>query len=482
MNNKKQLIGFHRIYEAIKTAILALLVVTLVILVSVYVSGTRVFENAVADKEDPGANYDKLWSVIGGTEPEGLDSALLLPEFIGYKQAISESATGCMGNYAAATEMYSLVKPCIIELFGNGSVCRRLPENTGSKIFAAAQQSDEFVYIRYHEPVLYQLIYAYAAEALTVSEGDLASSAQGNIGAYISDLIIVPDNNFAAHRFIAYAYDDFGTYYEFRPGEDVVSSDFYISKLADSTENTVLFEFVSVNGSDIAMPFAMKQLECDVIAGEAVTLEEGETRNELLRFLGYNPDKLDVFEDEEEGTYVYIDSHSRLKLGNGILSFLASDEIASAGETLRGISINDMLGYSNEGTTTLFDKLTAVDNLIGRLYEIAPMLMGGEGMLCLGDVYTDGSLLVIEYILTYNNIRVGAEPYLRAVLTDDTVCELEIGMRAISASEDTTLAVLPDYVLRGLIASGRITDDSRVDSVKLCYLDDSARWVIELKQ
>ena len=480
MNEKIQTLKYYKVREAIKTALLSLLVVSLIVLVVVYISGTRVFENAIAEKNGQVKSFDKLWSVLGGTEPEGLDAELLVPEFIGYKQLAQDAPRGCVGRRDGAVELYTLIKPCILELFGSASMCRELPDNVGSKMFAAAQNSDEYIYLSYHTPVLYQLIYAYAAGTLTVSADDTAALTEGEQGAYIKEIIIIPDNNQAAHRFLAYAYDPVNGYFEFRPGEHIVASDFYISKLSDSDGNTCEFSFSSAPTEGPAKPMISDQLSFDLISVSPLAVPEGEDLDTLLRLFGYNPDKLDVFADEAEGSSVYIDSHSRLKIGGDSISFATSDAYATTGGTKRGLGIDDLLGYSSDGAPTLFDKLTAVDNFIGRLEECIGRSMGGEGMLCLGDIYSEESLLVIEYILTYDNIAVGSEPYLRAVLTDETVCEIEIDLLGVSVQDGEENSPPPDFVLRGLRAMGKIKETDMLDRIYLSYEDGKASWRVEL--
>ncbi|MBQ8552500.1 MAG: hypothetical protein IJ428_06780 [Clostridia bacterium] len=462
--------------EIFKTVLMALLVVSLILLVVIYISGMRVYENMVM-KKSLGESFDKLWSVQSGTEPEGLDGAYLMPEFVGYKQSTFLSPRGCVGDSDSVSELYDLIKPCILELFGSDAVCRELPVDYGADTFFAARENEEFIYLRYHQPVLYQLIYAYAADTLTVSEADVASGSEGNIGAYVSELIIIPDKDFAAHRFVAYASDGDGRYYEFRPAQHIVTSSFYISKLADGGGNINTYEFEFADDGHAVLIDG--EIECSVISSQAAVVEEESTLNGLLRLFGYNPDKLDGYSDE--GADVYIDSHSQLRIGEGSILFSTSDASETSGGTLRGLGIDTLLGYTGDGTPSLFDKLTAVDNLIGKLDAVSADFAGGGATACLGDVYSDGALLVVEYFLTYNNIRIGSEPYLRAVLTDNTVCELELRPITVSSTEESTLTPQPDYILRKLTELGRLSADTHIASVSLNYTGSEAEWTVELE-
>ncbi len=474
--NKTAKRRFLGAFEIFKTILLVLLVILLIVLVVVYISGMKVYENTVMKKKQ-NDSFDKLWSVQSGIQPEGINSDHLLPEFVGYKQSTFMSARGCVGDADSVTELYELVKPCILELFGSEAVCRALSADNGVDAFERAKKSDEFIYIRYHVPVLYQLIYAFAADTLTVSESDVAVGGDGNIGAYVSELIIVPDKDFAAHRFVAYASDGAGRYFEFRPAQHIVTSGFYISKLADGAQNIEAYGFDFIDGTNIAAPDA--EIECSVISKSTSDYPEQTDRNALLRLFKYNPDKLDWYTDGEVD--VYIDSHSQLRIGNGIISFSTSDSLEDSGGTMRGIEIETLLGYTVDGAPSLFDKLSAVDNLVGRLGDISPSLVGGTAVPCLGDVYTDKSLLTVEYFLTYNNIRIGTEPYLRAVITENTISEIELLPVYITGSKETVLVPKPMYVVRKLDELEMLPLGLGVKAVSLNYTGSNAEWTVSAK-
>ena len=464
--------------ETVKTVILTGLILSLVVLVVVYVGGMRAYDEATG-KNDLGENFDRLWSVVSDFEPMGLDSSRLLPEIIGYKQSSSPTPLAALANADGISELYELTKPCLLELFGNNSVCTELSLAEGKHRLAAAKASEEFVYLRYHAPILYQLIYAYAADTLTVSESDVATGEKGSIGAYISELVIVPDENFAAHRFVAYATDANGRYFEFRPGEHVVASDFYISKLATTASSIGTFPFYFSRDARFAYgePVVDGEVEYTTVSYSAIDIENEPLREALLDLFEYNTEKLDGYSDSTG--YVYVDTHSQLRIERDEIIFQTTDATASS-SSLRGISIDSLLGYVSSETSGLFDKLTAVDSLIRKLGEISPELVGGEAALCLGDVYSDDSLLVIEYFLTYNGIRVGTEPYIRAVLTEETVSQLQLRVHAVKSTEMTELALSPGYVMDNLDKSGKLDKDRSIDSVRLFYNDGNAAWSIIL--
>ncbi len=448
---------------------LTLLLISLIALVAVYIIRGRVYES-VAARSELGSDFDKLWSVQSGASPEGLDSAHLIPEFIGYKQASSSDFWGSVADYDSTAGLYELAKPCILELFGKDSICRKLSAADGEARFGEAAASGEFVYIRYHTPVLYQIIYAYAADKLTVSEEDVASGTSGSIGAHIRDLIIIPDKSYAAQRFLAYACDHDGNYYEFRPDDYFVSSDFSISQLASGVVDASLyrFEFSTDDRFLGIQPLTRDDIEIPDILKEETLLTSDEIRTALIRLFEYNPDKLDGYADND--SYVYVDTHSQLRIGSDTVSFYTHD--ATDETSHRGIDIESLLGYTVSDTAGLFDKLTAVDNLIRRLGEISDGLVGGGAELCLGDVYSDGGLLVVEYFLTYNGVRISGEPYLRAVLTEKTVCELVVHPITVREGETQTLAIDSAYIFEHLDYTGAL------DSVGLRYGETTAEWVL----
>lgn len=459
--------------EHIKTFIMAALLICLIVLVAVYVGGMQLYRADTGQNE----SFDRLWSPQSEA-PEGLEKTRLIPEFIGYKQASDESAWAAFANASAIWDIYELVTPALTELFGADSVCRQLSASEGERVFTEACMSEELVYIRYHTPILYQLIYAYSADRLALSESDVAKGESGSVGAYVSELVIVPDDNFAAHRFVAIAADGGGNYYEFRPGSHVVSSDFYISKLASGAQSVE------------TVPFTFSQAECfttpePIVDGEIEVLHFTQTdtaltedaQNKLLSLFGYNIDKLSGYSDENG--YVYIDSHSQLRLGSGYISF-TTDDASGFSTSLRGIRIDSLLGYTSSDTSGLFDKLTAADNLIRKLGELSPPLVGAMGLLCLGDVYTDGGRLVIEYFLTLDGVRIGKEPYFRAVFTEETISEVTVYSKTLEISSSTELVPSARFTLNTLFGLDKLPADKRILSMRLAYTDTGAKWNVIL--
>ena len=478
MPNKETVRRAGHIMELIKSVLLGLLVFSMISLVVVYIGGTSVYET-VSAKNNPTKRFDKLWSIEGGAAAVGLDAGRLLPEFIGYRQA-GGTPTCSIGSGDAAAELYELITPCLLELFGSSSVCRPLAQNDGENRIAAAVRGDEFIYLRYHVPVLYQLIYAYASDKLTIAESEVAPGESGSISAYISELVIIPDKEYtaAAHRYIAYASDGEGGYFEFRPAEHVVTSSFYLSKLAESGANidTHTFRFAEDAQFPATQPIIDAPLSYTVIETAPVVLTDDSILSPLLRLFGYNPDKLSSYVDDT-GARVFVDSGSRLRIGGDTVSFLTSD---AASGTARGIGIDSMLGYSSEDTLNLFDKLTAVDNLIRSLGEISPSLIGGEASLCLGSVYSTDTLLVIEYFPTYDNIRIAGDIVLRAVLTQDTICQVELRSVNITAGSENAYCLDQNYTLRKLIDLGKLPPAQKIGGMQLRYDGADAAWSVIL--
>ena len=476
MNKKTTSRRSVSVRETVKTAVLMSLLVSLIALVVVYVSGMRAYEEAIS-KNTPGENFDRLWSVVSDAESEGLDASNLLPEIIGYKQSTSPTPLAAIASADGISELYNITKPCILELFGNNSVCSVLSAVEGKHRIAAAKASEEFVYLRYHEPVLYQLIYAYAADTLTVSENDVATGGTGNIGAYISELIIVPDRDFAAHRFVAYATDSYGNYYEFRPGAHVLTSDFYISKLATTASAVTVFPLYFSDDHRFTSDEPIVDGEIEYYPISMAYLDPGNfaLHDALLDLFEYNKEKLDGYSDVTG--YVFVDTHSQLRIEEGYISFQTTDATVSDG-SLRGIRIDSLLGYVSSDASGLFDKLTALDSLIGRLEKISNELVGGSADVCLGEVYSSDSLLVIEYFLTYNGIRIGNEPYLRAVLTDQTICELTLHPIFVTPVDTTELSLSLGYILDSLDKTGNLDKNRQIDSARFLYTDGHADWIV----
>ncbi len=461
-NNRKKYIHAS---ELVRSIILALLVVSLILLVVVYIGGTHIYQSMTTDEgERP---FDKLWSVQSDVNTEGLDATRMIPEFIGYKLASSEPV-GCIADRESALELYKLVTPCLNELFGSSGICVGLDKEEGQRLFSEAASGSEYIYIRYHVPVMYQLIFAYASEKLVISDSDVARLGSDLASAYISEIIIIPDNNVAAHRFVAYAFDGSDRYFMFRLEESVLSSSFYMSRLSDEqlAIKTYPFDFADIPALSISQPMLDAELEAEVIASNESGFDSIDTRNSLLRLFDFNPDKLSSYIDDD--TEVFVRSTSRLRLGGGRISYQASD-IGS------GVTLRNLLGYSVNDGLSLYDQLTAADNLIRRIGKISSELIGGEAALCLGDVYTENGLLYVEFFYTYANIRISDEPAAVIAMSQESLYSFTLETRAYTGTDEYTYSPPQQYIIEKLLASGSLGTGHDAQMV-FAYRDGKAIW------
>lgn len=467
----------YALIETVKTVLLAMLVVSLLALIVVYIGGTHIYQS-MTDSEEKKV-FDKLWSVQSGQRTEGLKEERLLPELIAYKLAGSEPMCS-IADRGSTSELYRLITPCVAELFGSGSYCEELDPEEGKRLYAEAGLGAEFIYLRFHEPVLYQLIYAYASGKVTLSENDAAvfSSGLGDAsGAYVSEMIIIPESGVAAHRFIAYALDGDGRCFRFRRDESAVASEFYISKLNDIAPriNTLPCGFSDDLRLDPMQLMVSGEIESDSIMSKAFKTTEFGAKDAvaagILRLFGYNPDKLKGYDDDGAG--VYYDSHSRIRLEEGRLNYQAVDPAS-------GIELSGLLGYSADDGFSLFDKLAAADYLLTELSDISSALVGAEAYLCLGEVYTENGMLVIEYFYTYNNVRIIDEPAVRAVFGQETLCGFELLARSFEADGLTELSPPQSYVLKKLYETGLVHEGTTGATMRYVYQDGGAKWQLLL--
>ena len=459
--------------ETVKTLLLVLLTVSMLALIVVYIGGTHIYQSMTDTSEK--RVFDKLWSVQSGQRASGLDQGRLLPETVAFRRGTTQIGTADLDS---TRSLYELVAPCVLELFGTGSHCEELDGTAGRLYYTEAMSGEEFIYVRYHEPVLYQFIYAYASGKLTVSDSDVAAFSPldsgeddgGSSGVYISELVIIPESDVAAHRFVAVARDNEGHYYRFRRDPDALASEFHIAKLSDAASklSTVRMSFPSDSGEvsflDSLVPFPADELEsCDILPTPTETAG-GELTDRILRLFGYNPDKTG-----EAGNGIFYDSHSLIRLESGKISYQSADPNS-------GVSISELLGYTADDGFGLFDKLAAVDSLLTGLSELSKSLVGGEASLCLGNVYADDGLLVYEYFYTYDNIRISEEPAVRAEFGQDSLCSFEIKAESFSTLETRTLSPRPEYIARKLSESGAIPDGMSGIVMRRIYTDGKAAW------
>ena len=453
-----------------QAVLLVLLTLTLAVQVVVYVGGTHIYERMTGTDET--VSFERLWSVQNSAQT-GFNGERLLPELVGYKLT-GQKAKGSIGDREAIRELYGLVKPCLTELFGSSAICERLTAETGEDLFLGAASGEEFVYLRYHVPTLYQLIFAYASDKLAMDMNDVASwkepPADEDEGAYIRELFIVPERDPAAHRYMAVASDGEGHYFLFSQSEEIVRSDFYISKLdaGGQSISTSSFAFAADSGETRLKPtFPMFEgdLLCEVLTCGSAGFESEQT-TKLLELFEYNPDKLNSYRDET-GALVCVDSHSRLRIGEEL--------VYQAADAKHGIRLDTLLGYAGGGEIySLFDRLMAADHLITSVMQIDRKLVGGEASLCLGRVWTEDSVVAAEYFLTYDNIRLTDGAVIRVYLSSDTLCGFELTPTDVGLTDTAVRTPSRGYILNRLSQLGLLPDGAL--DMTLRYTDGRAEW------
>ncbi len=453
--------------ETLKTILLTLLTISMLVLIVVYIGGTHIYQTMTASEDK--RVFDKLWSVQSGQRSEGLDSEHLLPASIVYKRGGEPLGTV---ESASTRTIYELIAPCVLELFGSGSECIELEPSEGEQLYGEAMSGGEYIYVRYHSPVLYQLIYAYASGKLTVAESDTAVfvplSEPVEAGAYIDELVIIPEKELAAHRFIAYARDGEGRYYMFSREADALASEFHISKLSEAAASVgmVTMSFLSEPFDSLA-PIPEGELETTDICSHAAEIADDDSSDRILRLFGFNPDKISSYFEKEAG--IYYDSHSRIRLESGRIGYKSVDQVS-------GLGLSELLGYSSDEGYGLFDKLAAVDLIITELGKISKPFIGGEATLCLGNVYTDGALLIFEYFYTYDGIRISGDTALRAAFGQDTLYYFELEMTEHYALESVSLCPSAEYISRKLIELKRLPIGDVGAAMRRFYENGRVAW------
>lgn len=450
-----------RTSEAVKTVILTILVVCLIILVIIYIGGTHIYQTMTDTGEKK--VFDKLWSVQSGQYSDGLNVKRAMPELVAYKFAGSSSV--CTKDSTSTETIYELISPCIVELFGSGSTCEEISEAEGRTIYLSYTTGSEYIYLRWHEELLYQLIYAYSSDRVAISESDTAVFVStSNSGAYIKEIIIVPENDVAAHRFTAVAKDSNGRYFLFKRNAEAVASEFHISKLSDASSkiNALPFEFVTNENCDTE-PMILSELTFEDIDVTSAAIPTGEQLNSILKLFGYNLDKLNSY--SYEGLASYNDSHSRIRFRNGSISYKAVD-------TDSGTGLYELLGYSADDGYSLFDKLSAIDCFLTAIYDISPEIIGNKADLNLGNVYTEEGLLVFEYFYTYANIRISNSVAVKAVLSQSTLYSLDIQTINCEPNGEYTIVPNGEYVINKLKSSGKLNNEKI--SVRTVYENGKA--------
>ncbi len=302
-----------------------------------------------------------------------LTPSLLQPAEIAIASA--DGTYAAVNSAAVIGDLYAELAPVLASGFSETPVRAR------EELWQHTVSASDFIYIRYREPLPYQIIHAFAAaetgEASRVRQAETVSVSELCIRFADGETVVVVRGETGVYSFRADAevlLRDFSSYASMYP--DV----FYP---CDFTHNCVITEKIS--SREIAVQ--------EGICGEIMTNEAHFEK--WVRQFRFNPDKLN-YHVEPDGTAVYVESHGVLTCTSDRITYTAAED--------GGVSVSEFC--SVKGDVDVYTYLRAASVWISEVAAMDARYTGGDASLCLTSVQTDGVSLTLRFSLCADNLPV----------------------------------------------------------------------------
>jgi len=305
-----------------------------------------------------------------------LDTELLLPAVI----AVSENGTAkaVLNAVAVMQDLYDALGEYLADGFKNE------PQEKDEAFWQSAITSPDAVYIRYHAPLPYQILHAFAAAA---QEDETHARDARSVTVEEICLCFQEEQTVLAVR-----------------GTDGVYS-FPVSVKGEIEEYTAYLSQYPEAFSACTLSFAQDMpaltvtdrvpfREIQVLGDTAVLIAADKVNFPLwLRRLGFNPDKLN-YHTEMDGTVVYVESHGVLFCGAESIAYTASED--------GGIPVNEFCTHA--GDTDVYAYLRASSAWLSSVSAMNVRYTGGDGELRLTSVYAEEETVTFHFGIYVDNL------------------------------------------------------------------------------
>lgn len=404
-------ISLSHILGKIKTVLIAVLFVSALNMAFLYLYNLQL--NSVPDTA---LELDTLKKAQFNDSKNDINSKYeqLRPEMVAVKKDKHHAYATTQGaDYM--DDIYNIIRPTLSRTFGGNFLCNK--SDSPKELWNSCLSSDEFIYIRYHSPLPFAVIYMDSMQSSTLSD-----FADGE-SPIVYELFLLSN--------VAVARDIDGNVYSFTPKDkrdvlslSVDSFDIYI----EASALTLADFYSNIDGSSKAVlpstvlfinEFNSLKLKCE---RDIVQLDDRDNAviSGVSPLLNINPDKIGSYYDEQINGLVYVATHGTLVFKESEISYTANE--ANTG----GVSIitgSDLISTENRNYG-IFETLSAIKSFVYKLSEINTSPIGGSADMLLSAVYSEGDKLIAEYRYFYNNV---------AVLPEITACKIEISQGRISA-------------------------------------------------
>lgn len=406
-------------------------------------------------------HFGKLWTIQDNTINSSLLSKVITPQFIGLKSP-NEAAVGISAGGQYIDELYREIGLHLYYALGDGAEISEVIGGEKSDLWLSLLTSYNYIYIKYHNPLLNHLIQASGG---SISGREYTEYTRNkDVIIYIKDLFIIPESA-SSVKYQVIARDENGRVYVFIPptsaseagdtvdggsNEEPVYSgidrtigditDISVSIYHDSMKKYQFAynvknetgNYIDSAAVIINEEIPVRRISADVNAAERI-FENPNLFDSIVRIFNFNPDKLYTYEESGEA-HIYVETHGNLKI--------SSDRIIYKARSGKGIPLYELTGYNSFAAGgDIYDITVASMRFIESIRSADGDLIGNNAELRLKNLYVKDDNITLEYSYYYDNIEIvmNGKPYA-LLIESDGINILNIDFYTLSVSVDTASA------------------------------------------
>lgn len=362
-----------------------------------------------------------------------LDGSLLAPSLI----AVSSEgeAAAVMNSAAVIDEIYADVGRCLFVGLAREAVA------VSEADWRQMTGLDSYVYVLYPSELPYQVVFAFAAAR---EESDhTIRQADSYVG--VREVLLVPDESGVLTHMLVRGTSGVYSY----SLDNTVSMDAFVG-YKNAYPDMFHHGYVLANDSDVGFVIDEKISVRGIFASEgsaALLRSNSEHMDVLFRLLHFNPDKL-RYHTEEDGTYVYVESHGNLRIDSRSIMYTSSEQ--------GGVRLSKILGQ--DATGDIYTYLQTASYLIRRLSGMDIQYTGGDAHLRLKSISVSGDSVTLFFAYFADNIELYASEKpmgLSITFTGDTIRSITYNTAAVRRSLNEYQLMLQQWSKKQMVGDTR---------------------------
>lgn len=372
----------------------------------------------------------------------------LVPSFVGI--SVGGECKGVSAGINVASEIYQMLSPVLSDVLEE-----EYRAASDTRWEEALDGEGAYVYVKYHSPLPYQAIHAFA--------GGTGQSYADSLCVY--ELLVLPDRGF---QILARTAE--GATYQF---DGTNGSYFTVDDLAEILQSyrRTFLDFSFSEDAEREPLFTERVRTRKLSASRSGAAWFGEEElSVFLRVLDFNPDKLYAHGESDAG-FVYVENHGVLRLLEDCIEYTATSQDG-------GIALGSLPGYYSKEEYTLSEYLGAACVVMDYARSLNSERFGGDADIVLESAYggEDGSLR-LRFIYTFDNARLsGCGSALEICFQNGAIRSLRMEGLSVRNLGEPYSSLLETWYYR--VAALRVPENGGIADVRLVYRLDSGAEIV----